>query len=278
MGSDSARSHRHLRRAGRTTSTTRRADRKTGAAATSRDIFAARISERLHALTRFCYDALSLLSSSLEAHACLISIHPKSPLSVGGPVPRNSRRICRTFHRSGRRTSSRSAKVCPPGYRMRADSHYVDQLTSRRAGATWRPAGTRTVSGHAKTDASRKPRSPPASDCSRRWARRLRPLPRAAAPVDVRRVVVDPAPECRSASARRPGGPSWLLRAHALLDGATRGQSRPRPLGLAARADSPGPDTRVPAGRRRACRFRPPTGTPPSRRRIRRSPPASPAR
>jgi hypothetical protein len=112
----------------------------------------------------------------------------------------------------------------PPGYRMRADSHYVEQLTSRRE--------------RGATDRSRQADGADRSDARDRAERLLIELAEDIATIEAaaaslsgeanrtsRRVNTD---LIRSQAWRA----AWALRAHHILGGAYRPRVRPRPLGF----------------------------------------------
>lgn len=114
----------------------------------------------------------------------------------------------------------------PPGYRMRADAHYVDQLSSRRLERLERSASTVSESDEALQADARDRRQ------EKLLAQVGEEIASIAAAANLltsdgsslaRRLSVD----LIRAQAWRA---SWLLRAHALLEGGVRGQSRPRPL------------------------------------------------
>jgi hypothetical protein len=112
----------------------------------------------------------------------------------------------------------------PPGYRMRADAHYVDQLSRRSERDA--PRGASIDDGDVIPDGR-----------DRRGERVLAQVGEEIAAIAAaanlltgdgsslaRRLSVD----LIRAQAWRA---SWLLRAHALLEGGTRGHARPKPVG-----------------------------------------------
>jgi hypothetical protein len=114
----------------------------------------------------------------------------------------------------------------PPGYRMRADAHYVDQLaSSRRVERVDRNAGAMSDGDEAAQDAR-----------DRRHEKLLAQVAEEVSAITsaahlltsegsglARRLSID----LIRAQAWRA---AWLLRSHALLDGASRGQARLRPV------------------------------------------------
>ncbi len=123
----------------------------------------------------------------------------------------------------------------PPGYRMRADAHYVDQLSSRRE---------RAAAAKAAEAAPAVP-AEPAVDLRERRDARERRADRAFAQLteDVTSIesaaqvlAGDVSPMTRRANVdvivAQAWRASWLLRAMAILDNTHRGHHRPRPLGF----------------------------------------------
>jgi hypothetical protein len=115
----------------------------------------------------------------------------------------------------------------PPGYRMRADAHYVDQLSSRRLDRLERSTPAATESDDALQADAR----------DRRQERLLAQVGEEIAAIGAAANLLTPD---GSSLARRLSvdliraqawRASWLLRAHALLEGSVRGHARPRPLG-----------------------------------------------
>jgi hypothetical protein len=114
----------------------------------------------------------------------------------------------------------------PPGYRMRADAHYVEHLTSRRgdrAQGEQHRAASDPIERHDTRDRSERLLAQLAED--------IATIESAAAGLATetsrmaKRVNVD---LIKSQTWRA----AWLLKAHAILGGAHRGQIRPRPLGF----------------------------------------------
>ena len=118
----------------------------------------------------------------------------------------------------------------PPGYRMRADSHYVEQLSSRRADRMETRAGT-PASEAGEADAPTDARDWRSERVLAQLGEEIAAMGSVAALVAAdgasltRRTGVD----LLRAQAWRA---SWLLRTHAMFDAATKPQVRPRPLGL----------------------------------------------
>lgn len=113
----------------------------------------------------------------------------------------------------------------PPGYRMRADAHYVDQLSSRR---TDRPADAAPAAAPARDRLeSRERRS------ERLLAQLTEDLATIASAATM--LTTDASPLGRRLSAdlikAQTARAAWLVRANAILDGAHRPHVRPRPLG-----------------------------------------------
>jgi hypothetical protein len=113
----------------------------------------------------------------------------------------------------------------PPGYRMRADAHYVELLASRR------PERDARIGAHAEPEADA------AGDVrDRRSERVLAQLHEelAAITAAANLLATDGAPLVRRLSVdlirAQAWRASWLLRAHALLDATQRAQTRTRPL------------------------------------------------
>jgi hypothetical protein len=112
----------------------------------------------------------------------------------------------------------------PPGYRMRADAHYVDQL-SRRSERDASRGSSALDEGDAVADGR-----------ERRGERLLAQVSEDVAAIGAAATLLTDG----SALARRLSvdliraqawRASWLLRAHAMLEGGARGHARPRPLG-----------------------------------------------
>ncbi len=114
----------------------------------------------------------------------------------------------------------------PPGYRMRADAHYVDQLSRRSERDA--PRGASSIDADVEAGADAR---------DRRGERLLAQVSEEIASIATaanlltgegsslaRRLSVD----LIRAQAWRA---SWLLRAHAMLEGGTRGHARPKPIG-----------------------------------------------
>lgn len=125
----------------------------------------------------------------------------------------------------------------PPGYRMRADAHYVDVLTTRRNDradrSTARPAPpaepAEAVEATTDTRERREPRE-------RRSERVFAQLAEDLATIDATSALLDSAasPVARRANLdlvrAHASRAAWLIRANTMLDGVHRGQARPRTL------------------------------------------------
>lgn len=126
----------------------------------------------------------------------------------------------------------------PAGYRMRADAHYVEQLTSRRTDRVYtdqpRAVATAAVKDSEAPDPEFRERREPRD---RRGDRVLAQISEEVATIEsalamlggpssamAQRVTLD----LVKSHAQRAG---WLLRAQAILDGTHRGQTKTRPLG-----------------------------------------------
>jgi hypothetical protein len=114
----------------------------------------------------------------------------------------------------------------PAGYRMRADAHYVEQLTSRRTDRVYtdqpRAVATAAVKDSEAPDPEFRERREPRD---RRGDRVLAQISEEVATIESALAMLG-GPS--SAMAQRAG---WLLRAQAILDGTHRGQTKTRPLG-----------------------------------------------
>jgi hypothetical protein len=121
----------------------------------------------------------------------------------------------------------------PPGYKMRADAHYVDQLSARRADRQSAARVTEVAT------------SEPAVDLRERRDARERRAEKAFAQLTEDVVSIesaaavlagDASPMARRANVdviiAQAWRASWLLRAMAILDGSHRGHLRSRPLGF----------------------------------------------
>ena len=124
----------------------------------------------------------------------------------------------------------------PPGYRMRADAHYVEQLTSRRTDRVYtdQPRAAATAKDTDAAEPELRERRDPRE---RRGDRVLAQVAEDVATIEsalamlggtssatAQRVTLD----LVRSHARRAG---WLLRAQALVDGSYRGQPKTRQLG-----------------------------------------------
>jgi hypothetical protein len=119
----------------------------------------------------------------------------------------------------------------PPGYRMRADAHYVEQLASRRQEKQEKiERGDSRASDAAEGEGAAEARD-------RRSERILAQLGEEIAAISAAAGLLtgDGATLSRRLSAdlirAQAGRAAWLLRAHALIDGGPRGHARPRPIG-----------------------------------------------
>jgi hypothetical protein len=114
----------------------------------------------------------------------------------------------------------------PPGYRMRADAHYVDQLTTKRG----EPARIDT----SRTDATRVTRPGEAGDRPERLVSQLSD-DLATIQGAIGMLDLDASPMARRVSLDlikvQVWRAQWLLRATMLVDGSTRGPLRARPVG-----------------------------------------------
>jgi hypothetical protein len=126
----------------------------------------------------------------------------------------------------------------PPGYRMRADAHYVDQLASRRAVKSHldepRPAARDADATSRDAVEAREARDAQ----TRRTERLLARLTESLATIDSAAALLS---NEVSPTARRVNidvirmhvwRERWLLRTHALLHGVRTTHARPRPLGF----------------------------------------------
>jgi hypothetical protein len=137
----------------------------------------------------------------------------------------------------------------PPGYRMRADAHYVDQLSSRRADrqsaarvtevATTEPAVDLRERGVARERPFDSAQARPFDSAQgRRADKAFAQLSEDVASIESAAAVLagDVSPMTRSANVdvivAQAWRASWLLRAMAILDSSHRGYPRPRPLGF----------------------------------------------
>lgn len=135
----------------------------------------------------------------------------------------------------------------PPGYRMRADAHYVDQLTSRRSqGDAVRAMGRDADAADLDSDVRRDGRERRSDRAFGQLAEDLATMESAIALLGDetsalgRRVSLD----LVKAHLWRA---SWLLKAQALIDGPQRGHFRPRavPALLGRVRDGFGPECRL---------------------------------
>ncbi|MEO8483142.1 MAG: hypothetical protein ABI634_13090 [Acidobacteriota bacterium] len=149
-----------------------------------------------------------------------------SEVSVVGrrPVPEKFPQDLTDVPQQGTSHAKPEREGLPPGYRMRADSHYVDQLSSRQR--LERSASPVTESEEAMQAEARE----------RRHEKLLAQVGDEIAAIAAAANLLTPD---GSALARRLSvdliraqawRASWMLRAHSLLDGGTRAQSKLRPL------------------------------------------------
>lgn len=114
----------------------------------------------------------------------------------------------------------------PAGYRMRADAHYVEQLASRRADKQDR---TERVSDAGDGDVASEARERRSERLLAQLSDEINAISAAAG-----LLTTDGAALPRRLSVvlirAQAWRASWLLRAHALLDGGYRGHARPRPV------------------------------------------------
>jgi len=119
----------------------------------------------------------------------------------------------------------------PPGYRMRADAHYVDQLSTARridrlAGERARAAAIDLDAGEAEV-----------ADRERVRARVMAKLTEDLATISAASMLIagDASPMARRLNIdlirAEVWRASWLIRAQSILDGAHKGQARPRQVG-----------------------------------------------
>lgn len=118
----------------------------------------------------------------------------------------------------GARAKKPAREGLPAGYRMRADAHYVDQLSSRRA--------DRVADGDRRDARERR--------ADRAFAQLTEDVSSIASAAAV--LAGDVSPMTRRANVdvivAQAWRASWLLRAMAILDHSHRGHARPRPLGF----------------------------------------------
>jgi hypothetical protein len=182
---------------------------------------------RLHGVAHFCYDAKSVLSPSGAGGSRVSDIDPTEVTFAG------RRPLSEKFGQDGTEMPAPPALVkperegLPPGYRMRADAHYVEQLTSRRIE---RPDPRAAGADHGETDAQ-----PDGRD--RRQERLLAQVGEEVAAIGaaVNLLTGEGAGPARRLSLdlirAQAWRASWLLRAHALLEGTARPLPRPRAVG-----------------------------------------------
>ena len=129
----------------------------------------------------------------------------------------------------------------PPGYRMRADAHYVDQLSARRADRQSAARVTEVAPSEPAVDLrerrdARERAFDPAQ--GRRADKAFAQLAEDVASIESAVAVLagDVSPMTRHANVdvivAQAWRASWLLRAMAILDSSHRGYHRPRPLGF----------------------------------------------
>jgi hypothetical protein len=126
----------------------------------------------------------------------------------------------------------------PPGYKMRADAHYVDQLSARRQSAvrtTEVVAGEPAVDLRERRDARERPFD---SAQGKRADRAFAQLTEDIGSIESAAAVLagDVSPMTRRANVdvivAQAWRAAWLLRAMAILDSSHRGYHRPRQLGF----------------------------------------------
>lgn len=120
----------------------------------------------------------------------------------------------------------------PPGYRMRADSHYVEQLVSRRSDRADRMSeGARSVTAEAESHESEL------NDRERVRAQVMAKLTEGLGAIASAAALLagDASPLARRANLdvirAESWRASWLVAAHGVLDGGARAAVRSRPLG-----------------------------------------------
>jgi hypothetical protein len=125
----------------------------------------------------------------------------------------------------------------PPGYRMRADAHYVDVLTTRRAERSERterpaPRAAEAVEAEVTPAESRERREPRERRSERVFAQLAEDL----ATIDATSALLggETSPLARRANLdlvrAHASRAAWLIRANSVLDGLHRGQPRSRTL------------------------------------------------
>jgi hypothetical protein len=156
------------------------------------------------------------------------SVNPADVTAAGKPV------ILEEFTEETQDASSSSSTTerkpdregLPSGYRMRADSHYVDQLTSSRRGERIAEVPAVSTPGRDRQD----PRDRRADRTLAQLAEDLATIESAAALVSS-----DASPMGRRVSAdlikAQAWRASWIIRANTIIDGTHRGHVRMRPLG-----------------------------------------------
>lgn len=146
----------------------------------------------------------------------------EDPVEFSTPPPRNKK-----AEREG----------LPPGYRMRADAHYVDVLTTRRAERNERtdrptPRAAEPAVEPDATPESRERREPRERRSERVFAQLAEDL----ATIDATSALLgaDTSPLARRANLdlvrAHVSRAAWLIRANSVLDGVHRAQPRPRTL------------------------------------------------
>jgi hypothetical protein len=133
--------------------------------------------------------------------------------------------------------SRREREGLPSSYRMRADAHYVDQLTTRRADRPAAEALPRVPArGPERPAADRTAEARPAQ-IDRRSDQLLAELAEEIGTIESAVALLggDASPMARRVSIdlirAQTWRAGWLLRAHALITGQHRGRLQPRPLG-----------------------------------------------
>lgn len=121
----------------------------------------------------------------------------------------------------------------PSGFRMRADAHYVEQLTSRREQAD-RPEAPRHQSGQADMTPSDSN-----GERDRRSDRVMNQVSEELATIaSATTLAADPSPLARRLGLElvraQVWRASWLLKASAIVDGRHRGSVQPMPIGAVA--------------------------------------------
>ena len=157
-------------------------------------------------------------------------------LAAGGS-PDNPEEFSDELEDAGGRLKKPVREGLPPGYRMRADAHYVDQLSSRRAERLAEASRSSARAADVAVDSGPEIRD--RRDARERRAdRAFAQLTEDVASIASAAAVLsrDVSPMTRRANVdvvlAQAWRAAWLLRAMAVLDNTHRGHPRPRPLGF----------------------------------------------